>query len=79
MTTVEMNRLRWRCRRGLLENDLVLERFLDRHGAELEGERLQAFRNLLDYDDNELWALLSGSGHCGDAGLDELVLLLRRC
>ena len=32
MNDVEMNRLRWRCRRGLLENDLVLERFLKKHG-----------------------------------------------
>lgn len=74
-----MNRLRWRCRRGLLENDLVLERFLDRHGAGLNGERLQAFTNLLEYGDNELWALISGREDSGDPALRELVGLLRRC
>ncbi len=40
MSEQEMNRLRWHCRRGLLENDLVLQRFLEQHGRELEGERL---------------------------------------
>jgi len=44
MTPTEMNRLRWCCRRGLLENDLVLERFLGAHAATLEGERLAAFK-----------------------------------
>ena len=55
MDTTEMNRLRWCCRRGLLENDLVLERFLGAHAATLEGERLAAFTTLLDYGDDELW------------------------
>ena len=60
MDAVEFNRLRWNCRRGLLENDLVLEKFLERHAGSLEGEHLAAFRTLLDLDDNALWALLSG-------------------
>src|SRR5882672_8458747 len=60
MTDVEMNRLRWSCRRGLLENELVLERFLRAHAGLLEGERLAAFRTLLEYSDDELWGLVSG-------------------
>lgn len=79
MTPVEMNRLRWRCRRGLLENDLVLERFLGAHAAKLEGERLAAFKVLLDYSDGELWDLLSGRAECGDPTLGEVVQLLRCC
>jgi antitoxin CptB len=79
MTEVEMNRLRWRCRRGLLENDLVLERFLKKHGAQLEGERLSAFQALLDYGDNELWGLIGGRDECRDPALGELVQLLRSC
>jgi len=75
----ELRRLRWRCRRGLLENDLVLGRFLDRHGLQLEGERLQAFKVLLDYDDNDLWSLVSGRSECSDAALGEVIQLLRRC
>ena len=82
LTTVdaaELRRLRWRCRRGLLENELVLERFLDAYGAGLEGERLQAFKTLLDYGDNDLWDLVSGRAECGDPALGEVVEMLRRC
>ncbi|HEX4798224.1 MAG TPA: succinate dehydrogenase assembly factor 2 [Burkholderiales bacterium] len=79
MTDVEMNRLRWRCRRGRLENELVLERFLDAYGAQLEGERLAALKALLDYSDDELWSLVSGRCECGDPALGEVVQLLRRC
>ena len=75
----ELRRLRWQCRRGLLENDLVLERFLARHGAALEGARLLAFRTLLDYGDNDLWDLLSCRSECADPALDEVVQLLRAC
>ena len=74
-----MNRLRWQCRRGLLENDLVLERFLDIHGPQLEGERLSAFRALLDWGDDELWGLVSGRSECRDPAFDEVVRLLRSC
>ncbi|HEX9192450.1 MAG TPA: succinate dehydrogenase assembly factor 2 [Burkholderiales bacterium] len=79
MTATEMNRLRWRCRRGLLENELVLERFLDAHGAQLQGERLRAFDRLLGYSDAELWSLVSGRAECGDPALGDVVQLLRRC
>ncbi|HYT84984.1 MAG TPA: succinate dehydrogenase assembly factor 2 [Burkholderiales bacterium] len=79
MTDVEMNRLRWRCRRGRLENELVLERFLHSHGAQLEGEQLRAFENLLDYSDDELWSLMSGLRECGDSALSDVVRLLRQC
>ncbi len=79
MTNAEMNRLRWSCRRGLLENELVLERFLRSHAALLEGERLAAFRTLLDYSDGELWDLVSGRRECGDPALGEVVKLLRSC
>jgi len=79
MTPVEMNRIRWRCRRGLLENELVLERFLAAHAELLEGERLSAFKTLLDYGDEELWSLVSGRSECGDPALGELVRLLQTC
>ncbi len=74
-----MNRLRWRCRRGLLENELVLERFLQAHAGLLEGERLSAFEALLEYRDDELWDLVSGRSECRDPALGELVRLLRAC
>ncbi len=74
---VELNRLRWRCRRGLLENDLVLARFLARHAATLDGERLAAFDALLALPDPELWELVSGQRECGEPRLAAVVAMLR--
>mgnify|MGYP003455897597 FL=1 len=51
-------RLRWRSRRGLLENDLVLTRFLDAHEETLSDEDVDALSRLLDLADNPLMDLL---------------------
>lgn len=51
-------RLRWRARRGLLENDLVLTRFLDRHEADLSDDDVLGLHHLLDQTDNELLDLI---------------------
>ena len=77
LSEVELRRLRWRCRRGLLENDLILGRFLDRHGDALDADQLIALNTLLDLDDNDLWDLLSGRVPCADRRLATLVELLR--
>ena len=51
-------RLRWRARRGLLENDLIVTRFLDQHEAALTDDDVDAFSRLMELDDNELMSLL---------------------
>ena len=51
-------RLRWRSRRGLLENDLILTRFLDAHEDELTDDDVDALTRLLDLADNPLLDLL---------------------
>ncbi len=53
MTDEEVRRLSWRCRRGLLELDIVLQRFSEHYLAELNTQELAAFDSLLDYPDNE--------------------------
>ena len=77
MTEGELNRLRWQCRRGVLELDLVLERFLERHGDRLSGDALDSFQTLLTYPDNDLLDLIRGRGECHDARLAEVVQRLR--
>ena len=77
ITDTELNRLRWRCRRGLLENDLVLERFLERHGAALDRERLAVLDELLALPDPDLWALMSGQQECDEPRLAAMVAMLR--
>jgi antitoxin CptB len=74
---VELRRLRWRCRRGLLENDLVLARFLDRHGTMLGSDDLAALERLLALPDPDLWDLVSGRAECADGGLAPMVERLR--
>ena len=75
----ELNRLRWQCRRGLLELDLVLESFLEKHGEQLQGERLDSFRALLVFSDNEILDLVSARIECSDARFAEVVHLMRDC
>ena len=58
LDALQRRRLRWRARRGLLENDIVLTRFLDRHEAALGAAQVSALGLLLDLTDNELLDLL---------------------
>ena len=51
-------RLRWRARRGLLENDLVLVRFFDRYEATMSDEDVAGLDQLLEASDNELLDLI---------------------
>jgi succinate dehydrogenase flavin-adding protein (antitoxin of CptAB toxin-antitoxin module) len=56
----ELDRIRWRCRRGLLELDLVLGNFLDRRFDGLDADQRQLFSELLDQPDNDLLDLAMG-------------------
>ena len=74
------SRLRWRCRRGMLENDIILTRYLDTRGEagrEMSDEDVAALDRLLDLSDNELWDLLSGRTQVRDDKLQHLVGQLR--
>jgi antitoxin CptB len=53
-----LSKLKWRCRRGLLENDLFIERFFDRHEAGLTVRQAAALNELMDLGDNDLLDLL---------------------
>jgi antitoxin CptB len=53
-----LGRLRWRCRRGLLENDLLIERFFERHGAALTEGQARGLEALMELSDNDLLDLL---------------------
>jgi antitoxin CptB len=49
-----LSKLRWRCRRGLLENDLFIERFFLRYSASLTQVQADALGSLMDLSDNDL-------------------------
>jgi len=55
-----LDRIRWHCRRGLLELDLLLERFLERHLNTLDEGQMGVFKELLAYEDNDLLDLVMG-------------------
>lgn len=73
----EVDRTRWHCRRGLLELDLILARFMDRHYGNLDAEAQALFRELLEHPDNDLldWAL--GRSAPAAARYQRIVELLR--
>ncbi len=72
-------RLRWRARRGLLENDIILSRFLDAHETELTDEEVDALTRLLDLSDNNLMDLvLARKEPEGEIDLPHVHTLLQR-
>ena len=53
-----LSKLKWRCRRGLLENDLLIERFFGRHEATITVSQGAALAELMELADNDLLDLL---------------------
>ncbi|KOF54684.1 MULTISPECIES: succinate dehydrogenase assembly factor 2 [unclassified Achromobacter] len=58
LTELERARLRWRARRGLLENDLIITRYLDAYETQLTDEDVSALTQLFELGDNDLLDLL---------------------
>ena len=77
MDATELSRMRWRCRRGMLENDLILTRFLDARGDTISAADVAALDRLLDLADGELWDLIAGRAEPDDEELLPMVAALR--
>jgi antitoxin CptB len=76
---VKRARLRWRARRGLLENDLIVSRFLDEHETSLSDEEVDAFSRLMELGDNDLVDLLLARKELeGEVDLPHVNALLAR-
>jgi antitoxin CptB len=74
----EINRLRWQCRRGMRELDLLLLRFLDTGYAGLDADAARAFARLLDCPDALLLEWLLGRQRPSDKEVADVVLRIRR-
>jgi len=76
-----LSKLKWRCRRGLLENDLFIARFFDRHEAHITRGQAQAMETLMDLSDNDLLDLLlrrkEPEPEWADAQVIDLLQLMR--
>lgn len=77
----DLQRLRWRCRRGLLENDLLVQRFLERHAARLNVRQGKALMELMSLADGDLLDLLlrrtEPEGELDTTSIREVLELLR--
>ena len=76
-----LSRLRWRCRRGLLENDLLIERFFATHGCAITPSQAEGLQMLMELGDNDLLDLLLRRTEPADldhAGALEVLALLRK-
>jgi antitoxin CptB len=73
----EMNRLRWRCRRGMRELDVILDRFLMEDHPHLDAVARAAFDRLLKVNDPDLYDWILGRGTPEDTDFCALVLKLQ--
>ena len=73
MDRVSRERLKWKCRRGRLELDLVLERIV----PVLEDEDVSSLSALLDLPDDDLWDIVTGRSEAFDPQLSRIVKRLR--
>jgi antitoxin CptB len=78
LSDLELSRLRWRCRRGFLENDLVLERLLNARGNNFSQNEHSQLTTLLELSDNELWDIIAGRSDDFPEGTDAMVGTLRK-
>ena len=73
MDALARSRLKWKCRRGLLELDIVLQRYLLKHPED------NMLSELLDAADNDLWEIVSGRSDQFDERYRATVERLRAC
>jgi antitoxin CptB len=66
-----LSKLRWRCRRGLLENDLLIERFFERYESRLTVAQARGMGELMELADNDLLDLLLRRKEEGETPLSQ--------
>lgn len=69
-------RLKWACRRGMLELDVLFNPFVDEAYDSLAAEQQRAFERLLECQDPELFAWFMGHEECKDDELRKMVELI---
>ena len=72
-----LRRMEWRCRRGMLEMDLLFVDFVSRHLPSLSDVQIAALDKLLDLPDNELWNLVSEGQEVNDLATSQVLTMLR--
>ena len=62
----EEARLKWLCRRGMKELDVLLEHYLEHQYPHVDAEEKAAFREILNLDDPDLWYYVMGRDRPAD-------------
>ena len=70
LSSSAFSKLRWRCRRGLLENDLFIERFFNRYADSLTVGQAKGMYSLMELADNDLLDVLLGRPHTQEVTKD---------
>jgi antitoxin CptB len=79
LTELDRTRLRWRARRGLLENDLIITKYLDAFESELTDQDVAALTQMFELGDNDLLdLLLARTEPEGDLDTPKVREILRR-
>ncbi len=73
----ETNELRWKCRRGMRELDLMLLYYLEHDYPGADEEAKQAFEKILDMQDPELYFLILGKSEIDDPAIIDVIEALR--
>ena len=73
-----LRRLRWHCRRALLELDLMFQRYWSRVGDDVEAADEAALERLVAMEDHDLWDLVSGRRETDDPQLKGMLERLRQ-
>ncbi len=73
--TARLNRIRWRARRGLLENDIVLEKYFNQHAATMTDDDVLGLDALLELSDNDLLDLIMVRKEISDVAIDQTHVL----
>ncbi len=73
LTNSSKARLKWACRRGMLELDILLSPFVDDAYDDLTNENKAIFARLLECEDPELFAWFMGHETCEDEELNNMV------
>lgn len=71
------SKLAWQCRRGMLELDVILIPFLEKHFEQLQDSQQAVFAKLLEEADPDLYSWIMGYSECPDSDFAEIILLVK--
>ena len=76
---VPLSELKWRCRRGMLELDIFLKKFLQYGYSKLDDQGREDFYELLEYPDQELVEILLGQVSATEQHINDIASKIRQC